>query len=297
MGHPDQFAKETFIEETPVITGGAATFEVPPEMAAFEARGDGLIFVRDAIRVSALSHPWPEAAEHKEVFVEIKMPGDHLDVRAVQRALMRRQIRQVQRVEKWDRDWLGEEPLWVVAPSVPAVLTKMRPLEQIAPGCHRVGNSAFSFLWIAANDLPLAEELIPFLMARSGRSFVDFARWAVQRRPPAWLTRVLQYISMTPSIREELLRYVAVTDDPDILSRQEHMARVFLDLYPKVREEVQTDARIAEVRAILRRTFARRNLPLTPEDEAKIDACSDLATLERWHDEAVVAASAADALI
>jgi hypothetical protein len=42
--------------------------------------------------------------------------------------------------------------------------------------------------------------------------------------------------------------------------------------------------------------LARRELSLSTEDEARIEACADLATLERWHDQAVVASSGAEAL-
>ena len=54
--------------------------------------------------------------------------------------------------------------------------------------------------------------------------------------------------------------------------------------------------RLVEARGALRRVLARRKLALSPEDDARIDAGADLAELERWHDQAVDAASAADAL-
>ncbi|MGK3987704.1 hypothetical protein WME99_31980 [Sorangium sp. So ce136] len=46
----------------------------------------------------------------------------------------------------------------------------------------------------------------------------------------------------------------------------------------------------------LRRVLARRGLALSAALEAQIDGCSELATLERWLDQAVTAASAGDAL-
>jgi hypothetical protein len=49
-------------------------------------------------------------------------------------------------------------------------------------------------------------------------------------------------------------------------------------------------------RSALRRVLKLRNLVLGPEDEAKIDACTDLDTLERWLDQAVLAESVAEAL-
>jgi len=54
--------------------------------------------------------------------------------------------------------------------------------------------------------------------------------------------------------------------------------------------------RIAEARGALSRVLARRGLTLSPEQEARIAACEDLAALERWLDQAVTAASADEAL-
>jgi predicted nucleotidyltransferase/HEPN domain-containing protein len=49
-------------------------------------------------------------------------------------------------------------------------------------------------------------------------------------------------------------------------------------------------------RGALRRILARRGIELRPEDSARIDACADLPTLERWLEEAAVADRAEDAL-
>jgi hypothetical protein len=54
--------------------------------------------------------------------------------------------------------------------------------------------------------------------------------------------------------------------------------------------------RLVEARSALRRVLARRKLALAAEDGARIDACTELATLERWHDQAIDAQSADDAL-
>jgi len=54
--------------------------------------------------------------------------------------------------------------------------------------------------------------------------------------------------------------------------------------------------RLVEARATLRRVFAVRKLRLNADGEGRIDACTDLATLQRWLDQAVVAASADEAL-
>jgi Uma2 family endonuclease len=63
-----------------------------------------------------------------------------------------------------------------------------------------------------------------------------------------------------------------------------------------VRSEGLEQGRLAEARSALRRVLARRNLPLSAEHEARIDATEELTQLERWHDQAVTAPSADEAL-
>ncbi len=63
-----------------------------------------------------------------------------------------------------------------------------------------------------------------------------------------------------------------------------------------VKEEGVDAGRLVEARSALRRVLARRKLQVAPADEARVAACTDLAALERWLDQAVDAASAAEAL-
>jgi hypothetical protein len=91
MGHLDQLAKLTFAEETEVITGGAVLWQPGPEIGLTEVRLDGLFVVQDPARLASLAWPWPAAQGHEEIVLEQKMPGDHLDDRAQERALLRRQ--------------------------------------------------------------------------------------------------------------------------------------------------------------------------------------------------------------
>jgi hypothetical protein len=54
--------------------------------------------------------------------------------------------------------------------------------------------------------------------------------------------------------------------------------------------------RRAEERGTLRRVLALRKLAVSPEQDEQIGACTDLATLRRWLDQAIFALSAAEAL-
>ena len=53
---------------------------------------------------------------------------------------------------------------------------------------------------------------------------------------------MVQILPMSTSLREEMLRYVPRTDDPEIRARQKHVARVLLDMDTELREEVGSKA-------------------------------------------------------
>jgi hypothetical protein len=61
-------------------------------------------------------------------------------------------------------------------------------------------------------------------------------------------------------------------------------------------EELRDEGRLTQARVALRRVLAVRALAPSPAGEARIDPCTDVATLERWLDQALVATSAAMAL-
>ena len=231
--------------------------------------------------------------------IELKLAGNHLDRKAVARALLRRQAREVQRLEEED-GWLGEEPLWLVAAHLPQWLQERRRPERFAPGCYWIDPHVHNFLWIAANELPLVDELVPFLLARSGQALDEFCRWVAPRRPFEWLLGMLEYLPMSMPTREELLERFVPVDDPEIEARRQHILKVLLDQDPKMRQQLidkgQLEGRLAATRAFLRRVLARRQLTPSQDDDARIEACTDLETLERWLDRANNAATVSDAL-
>jgi hypothetical protein len=296
MGHLELFAQRTFAEETERITAGAAGWQDPPEIRLEEVQSDGFLVVRRPHALGHLAAPWPEALPHSEVMLELKLAGNHLDRKALERALLRRQARQVQRVEEDDPSWLGEEPLWLVAPHVPEWLDVMRRPSRFAPGCYWIEPQWHRFLWIAVNELPLLDELIPFLMARSGQALDAFGRWVAPRRPLDWVLNMLEYLPMSMPTRQELLSKFGKVDDPEIEARRQHILEVLLEASPQTQQQLRLEGRLTEARAALRRVLARRQLIVIADDSARIEACTELSTLERWLDQAVTAASVSEAL-
>ena len=303
MGQLELFAQRTFAEETERITGGAAGWQDPPEIRLEKVTSDGFLVIRQSQLLEHLAAPWPQAQPHSEVMIELKLAGNHLDRKAVERALLRRQARQVQRLEEHEA-WRGDEPLWLVAPHVPQWLQELRRSMRFAPGCYWIDPPGQSFLWIAANELPLLDELIPFLLARSGQALDDFGRWVTPRRPPEWALTMLEYLPMSMPTREELLRRFGPVEDPEIEARRQHILKVLLEQDPKMRQQLidtgiekgLLEGRLTATRASLRRVLARRQLTPSKDDDARIDACDDLTTLERWLDRAITAVSVSDVL-
>jgi hypothetical protein len=297
MGYLDQFAKETFARETALVTGGAVAWQLPPEVGLTEVRLDGLLRVIDPAPLAALPAPWSAVGQADELVIEIKMVGDHLDLLSFDRALLRRLARQVQRREAPDDPFDGEVPLWFVAPHVPAVMHERRTLSAIAPGCYQVGPAWLSSLWIAANELPLEDELVAFLIARSGRPLDAFVRWVMTRRPSDWLNDVLEFLPMSTAVEEELRKHTfPKTDDPVLRARQRRLAEWLLESSPEAGEKVARESRLLEARRALRGVLKVRQITLGSDQEAQVDACTDLDRLERWRDQAVVAPTAAEAL-
>ncbi|WP_231864299.1 hypothetical protein [Sorangium cellulosum] len=155
------------------------------------------------------------------------------------------------------------------------------------------------------NELPLCDELVPFLVARSGQALDAFARWVAPRRDVEWVISMLEYLPMSQYTREDLLRRFARSDDPEIEARRQWILQALLAESPEVKEQLIEKGieqgiekgQLTAARAALRKVLARRGLALSALHEAQIDACSELATLDRWLDQAVMATSADDALV
>src|SRR5262249_19095448 len=143
-------------------------------------------------QLAALRPPWCHL--RVEATVDFKMPGDHNGRAALARADLRRHARWVALLEGAERSDDPEaavrldprdvsacsvtwrRPRWIEADLRRGVLT----VTPAGEGCWRIGPSHHDVLWVAANELPLEPELLPFLVARSGRSLVEFAFWAAK---------------------------------------------------------------------------------------------------------------------
>jgi hypothetical protein len=238
VGSLDQFAKDTFEQETPFVTRDAMAFEPPKELGLTEVRLDGLLIVRAPRGLLELPSPWRDAAGVDDVVLEVKMVGDHLDDEPIERALLRRQAWQVKRVTS-QPPRSGQAAVWFVAPHVPRILRQAGRISvaaPTAPGCYPLGPAWFHGLWIAANELPLDEALIPFLIARSGRALDTFIQWVVGRRPPQRLASMLQVLPMSQAVRDRLDGFLPPAPEPEIFERQNDFWVRWAKRNPKAQE-------------------------------------------------------------
>jgi hypothetical protein len=111
----------------------------------------------------------------------------------------------------------------------------------------------------------------------------------------------LEYLPMSTAAYDDLHLYtLEKTDDPERLARRQMFLGWLLEASPETREKLvgegRLEGRLEEARTSLRHMLALRRLAPSAEDDARIDACTDLDILRRWHDQAVVAASAVEAL-
>lgn len=280
MGKPDQLLKYMFEIEAPKATHAAATFKSAPEIATSELTPDGLLTTTAPSALQALPHPWPLL--EREAVLDGKMPGDHLDPLALERCLFRRHARQVQRIEK---EFAKPRPshcaAWVIAPHNPAWFAEWEKegllrLEAVAPGVTLVQPSLYPIVWVAANELPLHEALIPFLLARRGRKLKEFVAWVVHVRPPEWLAKVVQshpeVAAMLPEFKpnlspEDKLRIVeglrkSVVAYPEAVE----------DLIVESRNEGRRQERLAQLVRLCVRQLRR---PLTENEQYTLAARLD----------------------
>ncbi len=187
---------------------------------------------------------------------------------------------------------VNKAALWMVAPNAPEWLWDDHRPQWVDLGCYRLPHGPIEVLWIAANELPLRESLLPFLVARSGRSLAEFVRWSLGKRPAAWVARVLTWSSMSPEVMRELEAEMKAYglergETEEERERQRQAAKLMLLMVPEVSEELRHQGELAGLRE--GREEAQRvaildlcevlGLAVTAEQHADLQA-RDLAGLE-----------------
>ncbi|MDC0684143.1 hypothetical protein [Sorangium atrum] len=101
---------------------------------------------------------------------------------------------------------------------------------------------------------------------------------------------------MSTTVREELLWWVGKGEDPEVKAREREILQALLGANPDVQQKLVERGRLSEARTALRSVLAQRQLALRPEEDARIEGCTELEVLERWLERAVTAMTAAEAL-
>ena len=137
------------------------------------------------------------------------------------------------------------------------------------------------------------------------------------RRPREWVYRMLLSVAMDQDARLEFLRQIPIEPDPRLLEQREWVLRVILEYDPELEEKLFRPEReaaerarkeahraseeahrasVEEDRRMLRLLLTRRGLPISPSQDARIVAQTELEVLRRWIDQAITAATTEEAL-
>ena len=247
MAGPDQFIKDLFRDETASATGNRVHFEIPPEVATRSLTPDGRL-TRAVAAGQLASLPAPLCHLRAEALADFKMPGDHVGRAALARADLRRSARWVALLEEAQASRTPDAAAqldprdyatWVVAPHWPRWIEADRlrgvlTVEDVGQGCRRIGPHDHDVLWIAANELPLRVELLPFLFVRSGRPLGELLTWAATVKGIDWVASVLQLLPMAAELYEDL--YVP-TDPVEQQRIHAEVLRRWLRLVPEAADE------------------------------------------------------------
>ncbi len=334
MGQLDQLAKRILREETGAATQERVAFEVPREVPVGALAPDGVVRVVRAEGLASLPAPWCRL--RVEATLDVKMPGDHTDRAALARNELRRHARWTHLLEE-DRERARKggtaapvrDPrgytAWLVAPVLPRWVRSdaalgFFSLEAAGEGCWWLGMGAHETLWIAANELPLSVEMLPFLVARSGRAQAEFLAWSLGVKGPAWTWDVVQQLPMSPEAADEFYHFPA--DPEEQREIRTRYAKRWVEAYPEAAEDLIAAVRLkaeqelqqerqrteqelqAKLRqdhiAVLRHSvlavLSARKLTVSDALRARVEATDDLAVLDAWLLAAATAASVEDAI-
>lgn len=171
-----------------------------------------------------------------------------------------------------------------------------------APGWIKgVPDLAIEYADVGQDEVKLQEKIVDLLSAGTG--FL----WVVRLVGPRRVEVHEQGKPMRLALPGEHLTAPGVLKNPvlvESLYDRDHAERATLTNLLQRRGYESLEAVLAKgeergivaMRTALRRIFVRRKIAVSPSDSARIDACHDQATLERWLEEASVAGSAEEAL-
>jgi len=267
LGALDQFIKETFEEEIPQATQDALRFEVPPELKTTELHADGMLYVVNAELVKGLSSPWCLMTT-AQLVLEFKMQGDKLDRYHYERAILRRQAAQVEYLKQYpdDEDPISL-PLWIVTGQMKEWLVEKKYIiSQVAPACYRLEPASYEVYLIVGNELEeFREDLIPFLIARTGQKLVDFCKWFAGQRPEL----CEKFVEIAPMSETNRAEVEEILKEPDAAERARRR-KMYIEATMEAVGYKKEAERAAQLKTLSRQFEKRLARPLTDEERTQL---------------------------
>jgi hypothetical protein len=267
VGALDQFIKEIFEDETSLATKDGLRFEVPPETKTTELHADGMLYVLNAELVKGLPAPWCLMTT-SQLVLEFKMQGDKLDRYHYERAILRRQAAQVEYLKQYPDDKNPISlPLWIVTGQMKEWLVEKKYIiSQVAQACYRLEPASYEVYLIVSNELePFREDLIPFLVTRTGQKLVDFCKWLIDVRPEQ-CEELLELAPMSDAQYEEVMNQLKEPEMAERLRRKRRFAETMAEV-TGLQGDLVLEGQKKTIVHLLEKRFAR---PLTEEESSQL---------------------------
>lgn len=184
--------------------------------------------------------------------------------------------------------------LWIITAGYPAAVLAGREFIR-ARGWPRgvyVGSELFRMGIVVASELRRERSSLLVRLMAAGpllpHAIEDLSALPADAQERTVAAQIL--LKLRHALGEKPIRTQA--EEEFIVSTQNFVEK----LLEQGRDEGRGEGRLVGARSSLRRVLGARKLVPSRADEARIDACTDVATIERWLDQAIVAPSVAEAL-
>jgi hypothetical protein len=184
--------------------------------------------------------------------------------------------------------------LWIITAGCPTAVLAGREFAR-APGWPRgvyLGSELFRMGIVVASELRRERSSLLVRLMAAGpllpHAIEDLSALPADAQERAVASQIL--LNLQHALGKKPTRTPA---EQEFIVSMQNIVEKLLD---QGRDEGRDEGRLAGVRSSLRRVLAARKLTPSRADETRIDSCTDLAALDRWLDQAMAAASVAEAL-
>lgn len=186
----------------------------------------------------------------------------------------------------------SDEPfLWILTAGRPTGVLKAQGVRRLGSwprGVYSFGSGLLHVGVVVASELPRTRATLLVRLMAGGpllpRAVAELAALPEDAHERAVAEQIL--LQLRYALERKLVR----------TPEEQKFIVAIVSTWADAKREGRQEGQLLHARAALRRVLAVRKLRASAADKARIDACSDLATLDQWHERALGAATIAEVL-